>query len=117
MSLIEQIKRQHVQPQRETIHVLEWGCTLEVCELDVEGVQEYLDVTQGSGKRERIVKLVAAAAFDPGTGQRAFSPADIEDLLRMPASPVIRVWAVARRLNSFLFADDGEPEKTASTGL
>lgn len=116
MSLLETIKLRQRAPASEIVDVPEWGVTVEVRELDTTGVVDYLDATIDTGKRRRIGELVAVCSFDPATGERVFSAADVDDLMRTASGPVLRLFGVASRLNRHLFAGDGEPEKNGRAG-
>lgn len=86
----------------EPVDVPEWDATVEVRTITgAERADIFSQNTDGEGKivaSQAMYQLMVAATFDPGTGERLFTPEDIDWLRGKSAKAVERIASVASRL-------------------
>ncbi len=92
----------------EMVNVQEWDCAVEVRGMSLaerEAVGQIavseMEAREKGGRSEKSFNAACAvaSAFDPKTGERIFTEADIPALAQKSASAVMRVATVAQRLS------------------
>ena len=106
---------------KESVHVKEWNCTVEVRSMSGAERTRILDLALSDGGEMNLQmvypEVVIASTFDPETGEQVFTPADKDALQAKNAVATDRIAQVGLRLGGFSQEVADEVGKDSSSDL
>ena len=106
--------------QSEKVPMPEWECTIEMRSITAadleawqwETYQQNKDDTRANKSNLRT-RLVVRCAFDPDTGEKVFTDADVDALNLKPSKIIERLYKVAEKLNAVTEKDVNDLAKNS----